>query len=158
MCVGGYGFCRFLRFFKSNNFAIQQKKKTYYIHNPHGPENIIHIDLNMCVRGIDFASFYNFSIGFWNCFDSECFCCIYFYILLPAHINSYSGFRYVFLTSWLLPNHKPSVLACLDYIYSSDESEKRDETFHLYNLFLILLKPSWKWRIYKLHLKLQKIH
>jgi hypothetical protein len=135
MCVGGYGFCRFLRFFKSNNFAIQQKKKTYYIHNPHGPENIIHIDLNMCVRGIDFASF-----------------------LLPAHINSYSGFRYVFLTSWLLPNHKPSVLACLDYIYSSDESEKRDETFHLYNLFLILLKPSWKWRIYKLHLKLQKIH
>jgi hypothetical protein len=28
----------------------------------------------LCAKAIDFASFYDFSIGFWNCFDSVVFC------------------------------------------------------------------------------------
>jgi len=32
----------------------------------------------LCVRGIDFASFYDFSIGFWNCSDSV----VFFYWIL----------------------------------------------------------------------------
>ena len=28
----------------------------------------------ICVKGIDFASFYDFCIGFWNCSDSVVFC------------------------------------------------------------------------------------
>ena len=36
----------------------------------------------MLSRGIHFASFYNCSIGFWNCFDSEVLFRFQFYILL----------------------------------------------------------------------------
>jgi len=27
----------------------------------------------LCVRGVYFASLYDFSFGFWNCFDNFCF-------------------------------------------------------------------------------------
>jgi len=29
--------------------------------------------MHLCVKGIDFASVYNFSVGFWNCFNSVVF-------------------------------------------------------------------------------------
>ena len=35
----------------------------------------------MCWGGIDFARFYNFLIGFWNCFDGVLFFCFSFYYM-----------------------------------------------------------------------------
>jgi len=34
--------------------------------------------IHSCAKGIDFASFYDFSIGFWNCSDSVVFCACHF--------------------------------------------------------------------------------
>jgi hypothetical protein len=41
----------------------------------------------LCVMGIDFASFYHFSIGIWSCYDNVLFI-IGFFILLPKFKNS----------------------------------------------------------------------
>ena len=35
--------------------------------------------IHLCVRGIDFAPFYVFSVGFWNCSDTGIFLCFSFY-------------------------------------------------------------------------------
>jgi hypothetical protein len=51
----------------------------------------------LCVKGIDFASFYNFSIGYWNYSDSVVFFNFSFYNinLHKDCINSNSGLVFV---------------------------------------------------------------
>ena len=36
--------------------------------------------MHLCIRGIDFASFYDFDIWFWNCSDSVIFLASFYYI------------------------------------------------------------------------------
>ena len=43
--------------------------------------------MHLCVGGIDFASFYDFSVGIWNCYDNVLFI-FGFFILLPKLKNS----------------------------------------------------------------------
>lgn len=42
------------------------------------PENEQSCILYICIRGIDFACFYDFTIGFWNCFYSMVFIVYHF--------------------------------------------------------------------------------
>ena len=39
------------------------------------------------VRGIDFASFYNFGIGFWNCFNN-----IVFFVFILLSLEFYQDY------------------------------------------------------------------
>ena len=42
-----------------------------------------------CVSGIDFASFYDFDILFWNCSDSVVFLFLLFFIILGKYIPGF---------------------------------------------------------------------
>ena len=48
----------------------------------------------LCVRGIDFASFYNFSIVFWKCVDSSWYNIVFlFFIILLCKMYFVFHFR-----------------------------------------------------------------
>jgi len=75
----------------------------------------------MCVKGINFSSFYNLSIGFWNCSDNVVFFSSSFYpyiryifILLQLVASEKKVFSFIFLQGcyigsgeWYMKNQPP---------------------------------------------------
>ena len=55
--------------------------------------NKLSVPVYVCARGISFASYYDFSIGYWNCSDSVAFC-LHF---IERKLTSYTLFRYLHL-------------------------------------------------------------
>ena len=53
----------------------------------------------LCVRDIEFASFYDFSIGFWNCSDSVIGFCVFRFIIIGCEEKPMIMYRLVALTS-----------------------------------------------------------
>ena len=54
------------------------KTSILMIHQKIGNKKILWLISNLCVRGVDFAPFYDFSMGFWKCSDSA----VFFYFFL----------------------------------------------------------------------------
>ena len=54
------------------------KTSILMIHQKIGNKKILKLISNLCVRGVDFAPFYDFSMGFWKCSDSA----VFFYFFL----------------------------------------------------------------------------
>jgi hypothetical protein len=59
----------------------------------------------LCIRVIDFTSFYNFSIGFWNCFDSVVFVVFHWYCVTIANTHTllHTAFFKIKISSDLCP-------------------------------------------------------
>ena len=109
----------------------------------------------LCVTGIHFASFYNFSIEFWNCSGSVVFLFIYFYFFIQSIVNvvtEYIGLFHHYILFHVPCKEKISCNICSSVIFLQIMSLPRGKNgaFSFFN-FCYAIKESL--RIYWLRNK-----
>ena len=65
--------------------------------------NNMDLHIYLCIRGVDIASFDDFSVGFWNCSNSVVFFTVFFKIIFPfLHFNMIMYIYIVWYVWWWL--------------------------------------------------------
>jgi hypothetical protein len=104
----------------------------------------------MCIRAkdIDFVSFYDFSIGFWNCSDCDIFCLSIYYPIFMKYVHDIVSYAiYLEIETWKFK-----------YIYIMFENKIRLNvvSFHCMLVYIIFLLCNF-WYLKFIHLPLPRI-
>lgn len=106
----------------------------YPLHVPLPSQDNLEV-MYLCVRGVEFASFYDFDMLFWNCSDDV------LYNLFVFHFVSAIFFLSYIVTTWLIGvniPHKYNVLSL-----KLPEWCRCLATWNIHRLFVLLISINW---------------